>query len=122
MNENGEAPENFIDRIYDLIENVVEAIDRVGRRLRDHRLFPNRKVVYGFVSGVVTTAILKLGLNADDPTVAYLSPLVVGYITSWLVTDGPVVESHTIEDEAVLEAERRAAEDEAQTEPPPAEV
>lgn len=113
-----------MDRFYDRLDAFFERVEQLRLRLVSHPLFPNRKIAYGAASAVVTAAVLKLGFDLTDPTVAYLTPIATGYLTSWLVTDGAAVDHH--DDDTTIEAEEKAVaetgEDTPPAEPPPAEV
>lgn len=100
-----EPTENFIDRLYDKLDAVIEHVEQLRIRISSHNLFPNRKVAYGAVTGVVTAIGVKLGFGSD-PLWTYVAPVVTGYFVSWLVTDGPAVEHH--QDETTIEAEEKA--------------
>lgn len=95
-----------MDAFYDKLDAFFERVEELRLRLVSHPLFPNRKIAYGAASAVVSAAVLKLGFDLTDPTVAYLTPIATGYIVSWLVTDGPAIEQHV--DESTIEAEEQA--------------
>jgi hypothetical protein len=95
-----------LDRLYMSFADFFDRIEGLRVKVASHPLFPNRKVAYGFACGLVTSAALKLGLDLNDPWVAYSVPVVSGYVVSWLVTDGAAFDHHS--DEGTIEAEEKA--------------